>query len=410
MKRQFFLLFITLFLVGCATSSVSSGLWLEKDKRNLPEGVPKKVIVLPFGGDSDISLQAADQFSAGLSRIGFDVVDRNIWIAMIASQKGISDDPDSESSESQGTGFLLSKSGLVVTNNHVIEGRSDFTVLLPQGSAFKAKVVLKDEKNDIAFIKLESFEYEKNYSSDIPYGLVDSKTVKIGEDVLTLGYPLGDILGKSVKLSTGKVNALYGLQDDPRLFQISNPIQPGNSGGPLINSNGELVGIVVASLNAKYFYETIEVIPQNVNFSIKSDYLLNLVSMLPEASEIVQRKSLLGAKKIEEQVEIISPYVLKIIANVSPGDVAIDEEKTKRLSSLGIEGIFAGSVTGESSPLWVDTHLNITFTDLKQRKILWSVSAHDPRTFGWSMDIKSSIVFTVRQALKLFEKDLFKSK
>lgn len=115
MKRWSFLLFATLFLVGCTTSSISSGLWLEKDKRDLPAGVPKKVIVLPFEGDPDISLQATDQFSAGLSRLGFDVVDRNIWIAMIASQQGISDNPNGESSESQGTGFLLSKTGLVVT-------------------------------------------------------------------------------------------------------------------------------------------------------------------------------------------------------------------------------------------------------------------------------------------------------
>jgi serine protease Do len=95
-------------------------------------------------------------------------------------------------------------------------------------------------------------------------------------------------------------------------MQISNPIQPGNSGGPLFNTNGEIVGIVVSTLNAKYFYENADIIPQNVNFAIKSDYLLNLITMLPEEKEIRDRNNKLKNISLESQVEIISQFIVNI--------------------------------------------------------------------------------------------------
>ena len=105
---------------------------------------------------------------------------------------------------------------------------------------------------------------------------------------------------------------MYGLQDDPRLFQISTPLQPGNSGGPLFNNNGDLIGVVVSSLNANYFYENIGVIPQNVNFAIKSTYLINLISMIPGGDEILNRKNLVKQNKMEQQIEQLNPFVVQI--------------------------------------------------------------------------------------------------
>ena len=72
---------------------------------------------------------------------------------------------------------------------------------------------------------------------------------------------------------------------NPRLFQISNPLQPGNSGGPLFNFKGELVGVVVSSLNAKAFYDNLGIVPQNVNFAIKNSYMKNMLEMLPEGEK-----------------------------------------------------------------------------------------------------------------------------
>lgn len=217
--------------------------------------------------------------------------------------------------QSSGSGFFISQSGLVVTNWHVVENGSDLEVQIPKLSKkFKATVKIKDKNNDIAILQLIDFKYKDIYSLDIPYLISSTNTLKQGHKVFTLGFPLGDILGEESKLSDGMVSSLFGLQDDPRLIQISNPIQPGNSGGPLFTSNGELTGIVVASLNAKYFYEKANIIPQNVNFAIKSDYLLNLISMLPEEKEITSRVSKLNNLPLDKQVESIAPFVVKIIS------------------------------------------------------------------------------------------------
>ncbi len=224
----------------------------------------------------------------------------------------------SEESEgvSQGSGFILSAKGLVVTNYHVVRDSSEIEVFNHKiGKNIKAKLILKDENNDIALLRLQDFQYDGIYDSNIAYSITGSSSVNLGQDTFTLGYPLGDILGSRVKLSSGKIGALFGVSEDPRLFQISNPVQPGNSGGPLFNNNGELIGIVVSSLNAKYFYENLHIIPQNVNFAVKSDYLINLVSMLPESEEINKRQGQLEDKSLEEQIKLIKPFIVSIKAH-----------------------------------------------------------------------------------------------
>jgi len=224
-------------------------------------------------------------------------------------------DISSDKSESIGSGFFVSESGLVVTNYHVIEDKSIINVFLPTlNITFNAIVALKDKNNDIAILQLSDFIFSDIFSISIPFTISHSSKVRLGQEVFTLGFPLGEILGKSAKLSTGTINSLYGIQDDPRVFQISNPIQPGNSGGPLFNRNGELIGVVFSSLNAKFFYENADIIPQNVNFAIKSDYLLNLISMLPDESEIINRKNKLLGKSLETQIELLAPFIVNIKA------------------------------------------------------------------------------------------------
>ncbi len=215
----------------------------------------------------------------------------------------------------QGSGFLLSESGLVVTNYHVIEGSTNIEVVFPQtGEILRADVELADETNDLAILQLANFNFSDIFDTGIPYSIGPSSSVNLGQEVFTLGFPLGDILGESTKFSTGTVSSLYGIENDPVLFQISNPIQPGNSGGPLFSNEGELIGIIVSSLNARYFYEIEDFIPQNVNFAIKSDYLSNLISMLPEMDEIEGRENQLTGKPLEEQIELLTPFVVVVNA------------------------------------------------------------------------------------------------
>lgn len=221
--------------------------------------------------------------------------------------------PEASSGASTGSGFLLSETGLVVTNYHVIENAHTIEAVFPAvNEVYTATVAVKDKGNDLAILKLDKFVFSGVSKRPIPYTVAHSGSVKLGQEVYTLGFPLGALLGTSAKLSTGTVSSLYGMQDDPRLFQISNPLQPGNSGGPLFDADGRLIGVVVASLNARYFYEMADIIPQNVNFAVKSDYLSNLVSMLPEDDEVRQRTNRLAGQSIVNQVELVSPYVVTV--------------------------------------------------------------------------------------------------
>src|SRR5207237_7358603 len=122
-----------------------------------------------------------------------------------------------------------------------------------------------------------------------------------------------DVMGTTARLSTGVVDSIFGLQDDPRLMQISNPLQPGNSGGPLLNRAGEIIGVVVSGLNAKFFYERAEVIPQNVNFAIKATYLKALVESVQD-DLLANRHNVLAGLPLEKQAEAVAPFVVSVIA------------------------------------------------------------------------------------------------
>lgn len=214
-----------------------------------------------------------------------------------------------------GSGSLISESGLVITNYHIIEDKSEISVLFPQlNKEYFSEIVLKDKNNDIAVLRLRDFNYSEIFSNPIPFTISHSSKTKLGEDVYTLGFPLGDFLGKSAKFSSGKINSLFGIQDDPRVYQISNPVQLGNSGGALFNSNGEYIGIVFSSLNSKFFFENTDIIPQNVNFAIKSNYLLNLISLLPDEKEITSRTNSLSGISTEKQIELLQPFIVNIKA------------------------------------------------------------------------------------------------
>jgi S1-C subfamily serine protease len=138
--------------------------------------------------------------------------------------------------------------------------------------------MLKDSKNDIAFLKL-------NQSPQLPASslkLGDSSNVRMGDKVFTIGYPAHWVMGKNPKYTEGVVNALSGIKDDPTVFQISAQIQPGNSGGPIFNQSGEVIGIAQASLDPHLATESIGALPQNINYAIKSTYIKKLLPMLPE--------------------------------------------------------------------------------------------------------------------------------
>ena len=189
----------------------------------------------------------------------------------------IDGDEEKASGRSSGSGFLVSRRGIIATNFHVIDGAKRLFVTLPEiGMRLEADVLAVDKRNDLALVQIRNFPTEK-IAAKIPYYPQTTQNLQPGSKVFTIGYPLSTFLGNKPKFSDGSVSAITGPLDDPRLIQMNVSIQPGNSGGPLFSASGNLVGIVVASANARIFYEELGIFPQNINFAIKSDYLLSLL-------------------------------------------------------------------------------------------------------------------------------------
>jgi Trypsin-like serine proteases, typically periplasmic, contain C-terminal PDZ domain len=185
------------------------------------------------------------------------------------------------STETTGTGFFITKN-LVVTNYHVVDSAKKIEVTYQGDTKATAAIVAKDPSNDLAILRVSGLE-----NSVTPLALGSVNDVKEGSAVFTVGFPLSFELGTRCKVSEGIVNSTTGLNDDIRMFQISTPIQPGNSGGPLINSHGQVIGVVTASLDNKYFFLEKGIVPQNVNFAIKINYIHNLLSVLSEEVTLV---------------------------------------------------------------------------------------------------------------------------
>jgi S1-C subfamily serine protease len=163
---------------------------------------------------------------------------------------------------SSGTGFGISREGHVLSNQHVVDGCRR-VVVTGNGSANDVVVVATDEANDLSLLRLKS-----PLSSVLTFS--ESERPRLGQEVVVIGYPLRSILTPSVSLTTGVVSALSGPGGDTRLLQITAPVQPGNSGGPLLDSSGNVVGIVTSTIDALGVAVATGTIPQNVNFATKA--------------------------------------------------------------------------------------------------------------------------------------------
>lgn len=177
---------------------------------------------------------------------------------------------------SSGTGFAVTATGYIVTNAHVIDGASRVTVLVAD-SKHAARIIATDKSNDLALLKIDAVTK--------PLYLQIEESPHLGDSVTVAGYPNPEIQGHSLKLTKGILSGLKGLQDDIRHFQIDAAVQPGNSGGPLINNAGSVVGIVNARLNDAAVALATGAIPQNVNYAIKVDYLAALLKTVANLND-----------------------------------------------------------------------------------------------------------------------------
>jgi S1-C subfamily serine protease len=174
-----------------------------------------------------------------------------------------------------GSGFFITEDGFLVTNEHVIKDAVQVRLLTSKG-LIPAKVVKSDPANDLALLKADGrFR---------PLPITSSRAIRLGSSVATVGFPNTGLQGYAPKLSKGEIAGLSGIQDDPRSFQISLPVQPGNSGGALVDERGNVVGVVSAKLSAAAALTTSGAMPENVNYAVKSSFLLGFLESVPEVS------------------------------------------------------------------------------------------------------------------------------
>lgn len=184
-------------------------------------------------------------------------------------------DSDQSAKAASGSGFFIAP-GIVVTNYHVISGAKTIGITYNNTIKATASVLGSDPAGDLALLKVTGLDETVK-----PLVLGNSAEVKEGTRIYVVGFPLSPVIGTTAKITEGLVSSITGINNDARQFQISAPVQPGNSGGPLLNERGEVLGVVSAQLGSKFAQQT-GILPQNVNFAVKASNIKNLMgSLLP---------------------------------------------------------------------------------------------------------------------------------
>jgi S1-C subfamily serine protease len=206
--------------------------------------------------------------------------------------------------KSSGTGYAISSNGYIVTNHHVTNGATSIKIRGVNGDFSKtyiAKVVIEDKNNDLSIIKIDDPSFTS--LGTIPY-IIENRASDVGSSVFVLGYPLRATMGDEVKLTNGIISSKSGFQGDVTSYQITAPVQPGNSGGPLFDDKGNIIGII----NAKH------VGAENASYAVKSSYLVNLIDLMPTPPKL-QTISIVAGKPLTEQVKILKKFTYIIEIN-----------------------------------------------------------------------------------------------
>ena len=192
--------------------------------------------------------------------------------------------------KSTGTGFFVNSKGDFATCYHVVKN-ADYIKIKAFGKYYVAEVDQVDQANDIAILKLAKLDTSIN----IPYGFTDD--INLGDEIFTLGYPKINKYGQNIKYTEGNVNSTTGFKDNSNSIQISSQIQPGNSGGPVFNSEGNLIGMITSSINQIKTLLSSGTIAQNVNYAVRFRYVNHLVER--DQTNNVEKSSLENKEKKE---------------------------------------------------------------------------------------------------------------
>ena len=211
-------------------------------------------------------------------------------------------DADTRSAVATGTGFFVA-AGYVATNFHVVREGSIFELATSDG-VIGLELVVSDPVNDLAILRT------KGAATQSPLPLSKSEII-LGSETVVVGFPMGGTLGEGHKVTTGVVSALDGLNNDPRMFQLTAPIQPGSSGSPVFDMRGTVVGVVTSTLNAAEAARQTGALPQNVNFAMKADYLSLLLRRIPNRPPVMESPG--GTLLTPGVVDLVRSSVVRIV-------------------------------------------------------------------------------------------------
>lgn len=226
--------------------------------------------------------------------------ERSLYVKRTVKQILAAQNP-TEPVDAAGSGIAISKQGYIVTNYHVIKDAKKIEVELhPEKipETYNAQIISQDPKTDIAILKIDDIRFRS--LPTLPYAFQPTM-VDVGEEVFTLGYPLTATMGSEMKLTDGLISSRTGYQGDINTYQISVPVQPGNSGGPLFDKKGQLVGVIKAKhANA-----------ENAGYAVKASSTLTLIQNSGENIDLPDQNFLKGLS-LPEQVKILSDFVFYI--------------------------------------------------------------------------------------------------
>ena len=205
--------------------------------------------------------------------------------------------------QSYGSGIILSKEGYLITNYHVIDEASDLEIGLVEDNKiryYSGEIISRDKNNDLALLRINDLSFKE--FKVIPYNLSGEQS-NVGKEIFALGYPLTALLGDELKFTDGRVSARSGIQGDISKYQMTVPLQPGNSGGPVFDFDGNLIGIAQGGIKKD--------IAEDVTYCVKSSYVNSLVGSLPQKFDLPDDRSNRG-DDVEDIIKRVAPYVALI--------------------------------------------------------------------------------------------------
>jgi S1-C subfamily serine protease len=282
----------------------SGGIWFPGDLKAVIEtSASDDIFTLHWNMSSKKTMQSFVGVLKNKTAISFDNESAVLYKTYPKNTTN-SDKNNSSEWKSNGSGLILSKSGHIVTNYHVIENANDIEIeiLIDQEiSKLNAEVIQSDKVNDLAIIKVVDVNFDGFDNLNYNFKTLSSD---VGTKVYAYGYPLAlSVMGREIKVTDGMINSKTGYDGDITTYQISAPIQGGNSGGPLFDDNGNLLGINSSGLNKN--------VVDNVGYSIKTSYIANLIDVLPRPIELPSSTKLKGMT-LTEQIKEISKLVVLI--------------------------------------------------------------------------------------------------